>query len=108
MGLADEIRELMELHNNGTLTDAEFEQAKAAVLAGSASAGRPSTSAPDNTFGGVAKKWVNFQIVMAVVGVVLALIFFFGFFLPNWNKSESDFDRRWNELRGTPSSKLGK
>jgi hypothetical protein len=34
MGLADEIQQLADLRHQGTLTDAEFEQAKAALLAG--------------------------------------------------------------------------
>jgi hypothetical protein len=34
MGLADELQKLEDLRRRGTLTDAEFEQAKAALLAG--------------------------------------------------------------------------
>jgi hypothetical protein len=90
MELADEIRKLKELHDSGALTDAEFVQAKATLLSG---------YRPDNTLGTAARKWVNFQVVMAIVGVALFLILFFGFFRPSWNKSHADFDRRWNELR---------
>jgi len=101
MELADEIGKLKKLHDSGDLTDAEFAQAKSALLAGSASTGRSvGGSGSDDALGNAAKTWVNFQIVMAIVGVILALIFIFGFFLPNWNKSQDDVDRRWNEFPG--------
>jgi Short C-terminal domain len=41
MNISDEIRKLQELHDRGALTDDEFSQAKAAVLAG---ASRPADS----------------------------------------------------------------
>ena len=72
MGLPDEIRELKELRDNGTLTDAEFTKAKSALLADSASGGRRSNarvSQSGATLGEAAKTWVNLQVVMAIVGV---------------------------------------
>jgi hypothetical protein len=107
MDLSDEIRKLKDLHDSGALTESEFAQAKAALLAASPSTGRATPrSGSDSALGAAAKKWVNLQIVMVIVAVVLALIFFFGFFLPNWNKSQADFDRRWNEFPGkVPTAK---
>ncbi len=46
MSLSDELARLGDLHQRGTLTDAEFDRAKARVLAGAAGAGR----IPLNTF----------------------------------------------------------
>jgi hypothetical protein len=43
MGVADELERLQQLHNSGALTDEEFAQAKAAILAGE-SAGSQSKS----------------------------------------------------------------
>ena len=40
MGLADEIQRLQQLHNGGALTDEEFAQAKAALLAGESAGNR--------------------------------------------------------------------
>jgi hypothetical protein len=43
MGIADELTKLEDLHRRGVLNDAEFEQAKAAVLAGGAA---PASESP--------------------------------------------------------------
>jgi hypothetical protein len=43
MNLADELRKLQELHQNGSLTDAEFAAAKAKVISQSETASKPST-----------------------------------------------------------------
>ena len=114
MGLTDEIRKLKELRDSGALTEAEFTEAKAALLADSRNPGAPRPG-EDQGIGSAANQWVSLQskqmklrVVMAIVGVVLVLAFFFGFFLPMWNKSKSDFDRKWNEFPGrspSPSSR---
>ena len=44
MNISDEIKRLHELHQAGALTDAEFEQAKAKVLASSVNLNKPSGS----------------------------------------------------------------
>jgi hypothetical protein len=111
MGLADEIRELKELRDSGILSEAEFEQAKAALLAGTPDRrDRPVSSfwRAESAIGDAAKSWVKLQVVMAIIGVVITLILFFGFFLPNWNKSQADFDRRWNEFPRALPSGMGK
>ena len=101
MELADEIRRLKELHDEGALTDDEFSQAKAALLDG-VTDDSPSTpwgpGRSDDGLGIAARRWVNLQIVIVIVGLVLALVFIFAFFLPSWRKSRDEFDRRWNEL----------
>lgn len=104
MGLTDEIRELKELRDNGTITDAEFARAKAALLADTGAMPRSSQqrSAPGSDLGAAATSWVKLQIVLAIAGAIVALIFFFGFFLPNWNKSQAHFDRRLNEFPKFP------
>ena len=38
----------------------------------------------DRTLGEAANRWVTWQIIMGVVGLVLFLIFLFTFFLPLW------------------------
>jgi hypothetical protein len=101
MELADEIRRLKELHDEGALTDDEFSQAKAALLDGGTDASLRTAWGQDRSddgFGVAAKRWVNFQIAIIIVGLALALVFFFGFFLPNWRKTRDDFDRRWDEF----------
>jgi len=88
MGLADELRKLQELRDAGTLSDAEFAQAKAALLK-NPPAESPSPeldSRPRDALGNAAQTWVTFQIVMAVIGLIVGAIFFFGFWLPQWNR----------------------
>ena len=105
MELADEIRRLKELHDEGALTDDEFSQAKAALLdgvTGDAASTPWVQGRSDDGLGVAAKRWVNLQIVIVIVGLVLALVFFFAFFLPDWRKTRDDFDRRWNEFPTAP------
>lgn len=109
MELADEIRRLKELHDEGALTDDEFSQAKAALLDGVTgdSASTPwGQGRSDDGLGVAAKRWVNLQIVLVIVGLVLALVFFFAFFLPGWRKTRDDFDRRWREFPANPADPL--
>lgn len=109
MELADEIRRLKELHDEGALTDDEFSQAKAALLEGvtgdSASTPR-GQGRSDDGLGVAAKRWVNLQIVLVIAGFVLALVFFFAFFLPDWRKTRDEFDRRWSEFPSNPAVPL--
>jgi len=37
------------------------------------------------TLGEAANRWVTFQIVATVIGLILFLLFLFFFFLPGWN-----------------------
>ncbi|MGZ8290768.1 MAG: PspC domain-containing protein [Telluria sp.] len=51
MNISDEIKRLHELHQAGALTDAEFEQAKARLLSGSADTNRSSHSLGNSSLG---------------------------------------------------------
>ena len=100
MNIADELKKLHQLHDSGALNDEEFAKAKDAVLGGQPPARTSSTEGEgllENIFGGkkdtlgdAANRYVSFQVVMAVVGLIIAAIFFFAFFLPNWNKAARD------------------
>jgi Short C-terminal domain len=81
MALSDELRKLQELRDAGTLTDAEFVQAKAKLLTEPSDIGRLG----DGLIGQAANRWVTFRIVMAIIGLIVMAIFFFGFFLPHMN-----------------------
>ena len=48
MNISDEIKRLHELHQAGALTDAEFAQAKAKLLAASVNLNKPSAADGDN------------------------------------------------------------
>ena len=76
MSLADELRKLQELRDGGTLSAEEFAQAKASLLE------KPTR----NPLGDAARMWVTYRIVTTIIGLILAAIFFFGFFLPRWNQ----------------------
>jgi hypothetical protein len=43
--------------------------------------------------GRAANRFVTFSIVMGIVAVVLVLLFFFLFWLPEWNRFQRDFDK---------------
>jgi hypothetical protein len=80
MNLTDELERLAQLHQQGTLSDEEFALAKTKLLNSS------TESAPtdqDRSIGEAANRYVSFQIVMGVIGLIVALIIFFGFFLPH-------------------------
>jgi len=81
MALTDELLKLQQLRDAGTLSDAEFAQAKVKLLADTSNSRSPG----DDLIGQAANRWVTFQIVMAILGLVVAAIIFFGFFLPHVN-----------------------
>ncbi len=86
MSLSDELSKLAELKDKGVLSDEEFEQGKKKILYG---AGSPPQSRPqmptrsykfedstDDSVGKAANRYVSFQIVMAVIGIIIFLLFF--------------------------------
>jgi hypothetical protein len=95
MNIADELQKLQQLDESGALNDEEFARAKEAVLnstppsraGGSAGEGRVGNlfGGKNESLGDAANRYVSFQIVMAVVGLIVFLLFFFLFFLPHWN-----------------------
>jgi hypothetical protein len=90
MGLADELRKLQDLREAGTLSEEEFAQAKAALLAHPPPEHSPWAGAVAGAVavGQAAKTWVNLQILEFVVGLILAAIVLFALVLPRWKQSE--------------------
>ena len=104
MGLVDELAKLDSLKKSGALSEAEFQQAKTKLLQSEGPVERPaeeerfseeilhsnryreSSDDDDQSLGKAANRYVSYQIVMGVIGLVLALIFFFGVFLPSFNQ----------------------
>lgn len=91
MQVGSELEKINELHKNGVLTDNEFKIAKEKLLA---------LISTDNTVGSgvhimgkAAHKFVNFKIVVTAVGAVLFAILFFTFFLPRFQKMESEHEK---------------
>jgi len=86
MNMTDELERLSKLHKDGTLNDEEFAQAKKKLLS------QPAESEPterDNSLGEAANRYVSLQIVMAVIGVIIFVIFFFGVILPTMHGGHS-------------------
>lgn len=79
MNITDELERLSRLHKEGALSDEEFAQAKSKLLVSQEE--RP-PSEPDRTLGEAANRYVSFQMVMAVIGIIIFLFFFFGVILP--------------------------
>jgi len=86
VSIADEIRKLEELHQSGSLNDEEFAKSKAAVLAGTHPTATPGTRLPQsddqNTIGRAANRYVDLQVIMTVVGLIIFLVMLFGVILP--------------------------
>ncbi|HSI08595.1 MAG TPA: SHOCT domain-containing protein [Rariglobus sp.] len=87
MSLTDELTKLAALRQSGALTETEFQQAKAKLLGSpnddSVSADTLDTLRRIKGFGGskdtlgeAANRYVSFQMIMAVVGLLLFLFFF--------------------------------
>jgi len=77
MSLASELQRLAELRTSGALTEAEFLQAKAKLLerdhGHDDGAGDPK---PNESLGRAANRYVTFQMVMAVIGILIFLFVF--------------------------------
>ena len=94
MSIADDLAKLEQLRNSGSLTQAEFDEAKHALLHPSTINPPPSaasaTSAPDaseiygtvhrygddDSLGRAANRYVDYRIVTGVIGGIVALIVF--------------------------------
>ena len=86
MNISEEITRLADLKEKGILSPEEFEQAKKRILSGQQSSreSRP----PEHTkryqvedkshesFGKAANRYVTFQIIMTVIGIIVFLLFF--------------------------------
>jgi len=79
MSIADELKKLQELRADGVLTEDEFQRAKETILAGGNQSGRPTE---DNSIGRAANRYVSFNIIWAIIGLILFLYFLLGFPFP--------------------------
>ena len=77
MSIADEIAKLEQLRKSGALSAEEFRQAKTLLLAGRTAAGESAeTPEPENpSLGRAANRYVTFQIISGVAGMVVVLVF---------------------------------
>jgi len=89
MNLTDELKKLAELHASGVLTEDEFQQAKKKLLETPPEAfgeggfhlrkGSPGAllfqGKGDDSVGKAANRYVNFQIITAIIGFSIFLIF---------------------------------
>ena len=98
VGISDELERLRALHDSGELSDTEYERAKDAAIraASSGESAEPEYGEDggliggifgggDDSIGGAANRYVNFQIVSAVFGLILFLVFACSV-LPNFNR----------------------
>jgi hypothetical protein len=83
--IAEELEKLARLHESGALTDEEFAKAKETALDRKAAEPGSSLDDPNSSLGTAANRYVNFQIVMTVVGLVIFLILFATVFAPRFN-----------------------
>ena len=90
--LYEELQQLTKLHREGALSDAEFSLAKAKAL----------ERGQDHTKDGGAVRfgWAALEphTIWILVVVALMLAFFFGFFLPEWNRFNKRFDEGWTRF----------
>jgi hypothetical protein len=80
MNMTDELERLSTLHKGGALSDEEFAKAKRNLLEHRDSSPPPGTN---DSLGTAANRYVTFQIVMAIIGVIVFLIVLFGVILPS-------------------------
>jgi len=90
MNIAEELERLARLHKEGTLNDEEFAQAKKKLLAES----ERENANPDRSLGEAANRYVSFQMFIAVLGFILALIILFGVILPHY-RERNTFRIEW-------------
>ena len=100
MSLADDLQKLEQLRSSGSLSEAEFEQAKKRLLSDSSDEPRflsdtqerrktfdDVVADEDESLGRAANRYVSFQIVMSVIGLIVFLIFLFAVILPHFNNA---------------------
>lgn len=91
MSLADELKKLQELRSTGALSDDEFERAKQKLLFSPAEERGAPPNDQENSLGRAANRYVSFQIIMAVIGIIIALFLFVTVFLPIFSGVTSSF-----------------
>ena len=87
MGIADELERLKQLHDTGELNDAEYADAKAKVLSESESSPRGVVSSilggENSSLTNAATTYINFRIVMGIIGFIIFLVILLGAVLPS-------------------------
>ncbi|MCS7476918.1 SHOCT domain-containing protein [Umezawaea endophytica] len=78
--MADELGKLDRLRQSGALSDAEFAAAKRSLL-------EPKAPAREDSIGRAANRYVSFQVVAGVIGLIVFLIFLLAVFLPMADKA---------------------
>lgn len=73
MSLSDELQRLAELKSSGALTEAEFERAKAKLLDDEPAPRYERPDDGDDSLGRAANRYVSFQMIMAVIGILVFL-----------------------------------
>jgi hypothetical protein len=81
MSVADELQKLSEQHKAGSLTDAEFADAKRKILDQAEQI--PLKVESGDLLGTAANRYVTFQIVLAIIGFILAAYMIFGVIIPH-------------------------
>ncbi len=90
MNLSDELERLGKLRKDGLLSEQEFALAKSKLLQESAPPENRGEFG-DNSLGMAANRFVSFQMIMAVIGLIVFLIVFFTFFLPHFRAIDQHF-----------------
>jgi hypothetical protein len=85
MDIAQELERLARLHEAGALTDEEFARAKDAALRGQGAKADPAGQGQDSSLGNAANRFVNFQIGMSLIALVVFIVVFVLVFLPRLN-----------------------
>ena len=102
MSLADELLKLDQLRTSGSLTTAEFEQAKKKLLDSPTELPRFASDMQEkrkylaelrdegeDTLGRAANRYVSFQMTAFIVGIVIFLIMLFAVILPQTHRSST-------------------
>jgi len=89
MSLADELRKLEQLRSSGALSEEEFQLAKAKLLSPTPDESGFLQDNGQGSLGRAANRYVSFQMVMAIVGIIIFLIIFFTVFLPKFSSGPS-------------------
>jgi predicted branched-subunit amino acid permease len=74
--ISQDLEKLARLHESGALTDEEFARAKEAALGRAANGQGTGGGDRDTSLGNAANRYVNFQIGMTVVGLILFVVIF--------------------------------
>jgi len=63
------------------------------------------SSDQNGELGRAAQRYISLKIIMGVVGLIIGLLFFFFFWLPQWNRVHREFDnfpKSFSPTQGLP------